>query len=133
MASVIRVDSIQGTNGANYMTNGYNQRPGQIIEYLTSPCDGSTVVGASGTYTWPNVTAYQAVTLSYATASGSGITYTPPAGASKVVYEFSCALGWADAHAISHWKLFINGNEVIYARHNRNGYYPEDKSIFRWV
>jgi hypothetical protein len=133
MASILRVDQIQSANGTPWMSSGYPQRPGQIIECLTSPCDGSTVSGASGVYAWPNVTGMQAITLSYATASGSNIYYTPPTGATKVMYEFSCAMGWADAHAISHWKLFLNGTEVYYARHNRNGYYPEDKSVYRWV
>lgn len=133
MASVIRVDSVQGTNGAVHTLNGYNQRPGQIIECLASPCDGSSITGASGTYTWPNVTGIQAMTTSYASITGSGISYTPPAGTSRVIYEFSCSLGFADAHAISHWKLFIGGNEVVYGRVERGGYYPEDRAHLMWV
>lgn len=133
MASNIRVDNISSANGTAHFVNGYPRRPGQIIEYLASPCDGSTVIGSSGTYTWPSVASFQAMTTSYAVISGSSIAYTPPAGASRVVYEFNCMLGWADAHAISSWRLYLDSVEVAYARTARSGYYPEDRAHLRWV
>lgn len=135
MSSIIQVDQIQTTAGDTMMdTNGLAHfAPGQIIESLCSPCDGSTVVGRSGSYTWPNVTSSQTVTEGYTNAGGSVISYTPPAEATKVVYEYIAHLRWADALAISHWRLYIDGAEVVYARTNRNGYYPEDKQPMVWV
>lgn len=132
MASTIRVDNIQGTNGANYMVNGYNQRPGQIIEYLTNPCDGSTVTGASGTYTWPSVSTWS-LSYSWVDTPGSNISYTPPPGTTKVIYKFDFATWWNSAHAISHHTFYIDGVEVLWSRHSRSGYYHEYRGPFEWV
>ena len=133
MASIIKVDTIQASNGTPLLVNGYPTRPGQIIECLSSPCDGSTVVGLSGSYTWPSVIVGQSLTTTYADASGSSISYIPPSNATKVIYEYTANLGWNNAHAISHWRLYIDGIEVVYARTNRSGYYPEDKTTLKWV
>jgi hypothetical protein len=64
--------------------------------------------------------------------TGSQITYTPPAGASKVVYKFEFAMNWLADHSIQHQKFFIDGNEVVSARMSRSGRYPEDKTPFEW-
>ena len=133
MASIIKVDTIQASNGTPLHVNGYPTQPGQIIECLSSPCDGSTVVGLSGSYTWPSVIVGQSLTTTYADASGSSISYIPPSNATKVIYEYTANLGWNNAHAISHWRLYIDGIEVVYARTNRSGYYPEDKTTLKWV
>ena len=133
MSSILQVDEIQNSVGQTILKNGYTTRPGQIIECLTSQCDGSTVTGLSGSYVWPNVTVFQAIATSYADATGSVISYTPPSGTKKVIYEYSAFLGWNEAHAISHWRLYIDGVEVVYARRNRSGRYPEDTSTLRWV
>jgi hypothetical protein len=136
MSSGLIVDNITNSVGTPLITNGdwnFSGRPGSILECLTSPCNGSTVTGISGSYTWPNVTSFQAITTSYADATGSVISYVPPTGTKKVIYEYSAFLGWADDHAISHWKLYIDGTEVLYARRNRSGRYPEDTSTLRWV
>jgi len=132
-ATVLKSNTIQSSAGTNYIVDGYPRMPGQVIEYLASPCDGSTITGASGSYVWPNVTGIQAMTTAYAVITGSSIMYTPPAGTSRVVYEFDCSLGWADAHAISHWRLYLAGVEVLYARVERGGYYPEDRARLRWI
>ena len=62
--------------------------PGEIIETLVGVCDGNPVTVKSGTYTLSNVNATQAAGDSYATISGSSIEYTPPAGTTRVCYEF---------------------------------------------
>ena len=133
VSSNVRTNTIQGYGGTNYIVDGYPRMPGQVIEYLASPCDGSTITGASGSYTWPNVTGGQSMTTSYQVITGSSITYTPPIGTSRVIYDFDCSLGWADAHAISHWRLYLAGVEVVYARVERGGYYPEDRARLRWI
>jgi hypothetical protein len=135
MVSIIKADTIQGTSGATHFSNGYPQRPGQVIEYLSSPCDGSTITGYNGTtYTWPNVTGQQADTsYAYADMTGSSISYTPPTGTTKVVYRFEWSAYWLDAHAITHNKFFIDGTEVLWARHSRSAYYHENRTPFEWT
>jgi hypothetical protein len=131
--SQLRVANVANAGGTNVLVNGYPTQPGQIIEYLTSPCDGSTVIGRSGSYTWPNVTTQQTLTNSYADITGSSIAYTPPAGATKVIYRFNFAMNWVQDHAITHNKFLIDGVEVLWARQARSGRYPEDKVSFEWV
>jgi hypothetical protein len=133
MASTIKVDNIQNSAGTNLFVNGYPRQPGQVLEILTGPCDGSTITVGSGSYTLPNVSATQSLTTTSTTVTGSSIVYVPPAGTTRVVYEFNCALGWADAHAISHWRLHLDGTEILYARTERGGYYPEDRADMKWV
>ena len=62
--------------------------PGEIIETLQGVCDGNDVTVQSGTYTLADVDALQAAGNNYATISGSSINYTPPAGTTRVIYEF---------------------------------------------
>ena len=132
--SILKVDEVQNTAGTVILSSdGYTYQSGQIIEVLTGVCDGSSVTVKSGTYTLPNVTTGQLLSTTYADVSGSSIDYTPPAGASRVVYEFSHQHAWSDAHAISHWKLYIDGTEVTAARHNLSGYYPERFEHHMWV
>jgi hypothetical protein len=132
MASTLRVDNIQNSSGTNLFVDGYPRKSGQIIEMIASPCDGSTVTGASGSYTFENVTTQQGVTSSYADITGSSITYTPPAGATRVIYRFTWAGYWVNNHGINHYKFFIGGNEILYARHNRSAMYSEDRYTFEW-
>lgn len=131
--STLRVNNIDNTAGADILVNGYPRLPGQIIEYLSSPCDGSSVTVASGTYTFQTVTGVQAlVANTFNDITGSTITYTPPVGTTRVIYKFYYALGWDQDHAISYHKFFIDGVEVTNAKFNRSGRYPEDKYAFEW-
>lgn len=134
MASTIKVDNIQNSAGQDLMVNGYPRQPGQIIEYLSSPCDGSVVTVASGAYTFPNVTGQQVITSTYTDITGSSISYTPPPGTSRVIYKFSFSTYWQNiAHSISHFKFFIDGSEVVYARHNRSSDHEERMATFEWT
>jgi hypothetical protein len=107
-------------------------RKGEIIEVLTSICDGSSVEVESGTYVFPTATTLQ-LSTSYQDIPGSTITYTPPTGTRQVIYEYEHQLSWTDAHAISHWKLYIGGSEVTGARTSLSGYYPERREHHTWV
>lgn len=134
MASIIKVDNIQNTAGETVLSNGYPTQPGQIIEYLTSQCDGSQLTGLGGTFTWQDVTAFQNTTNAYVDATGSSIAYTPPPGTSKVIYQFTFAYAWQSVqHSIQHFKFFIDSNEVLHARHNRSANYYESRYTFEWV
>jgi hypothetical protein len=113
--------------------NEYLYRPGSIIEQISSPCDGSIVKGLSGEYTFPNVTGGQGVSYTYVDVNGSVLSYKPPEGTKQVVYRFNSQVQWVSAHAIGHFKFFIDSDEVLYARHERSGYYYVDRTTFEWV
>ena len=85
---------------------------GQILEIVSSVCDGSTVNG----YTFQNVSASQEFTTSYADVTGSSISYTPPAGTTQVVYEFNYHLGFKTIINFS-IKIFIDSDEAVYGRY----------------
>lgn len=125
-------DFINSTAGTSLYVDGYPRQPGRVIEYLSNPCDGSSVTVGSGTYTMENVTTVQVGSVTYVPVTGSFISYCPPPGTKTVIYRFNYSSYWQDAHAIAHMKFYIDGYEVLYARHNRSGYYMEYRNTFEW-
>lgn len=132
--SNIRTNTIQNLQGNNLFVNGYPRQPGQIIEYLTSPCDGSTVTGESGTYTLQAVTGVQNLTDTFTDITGSTITYTPPAAATRVLYRFNVMIGSNNTQTINAWRLMVDGTEITYAKraYSAHSYY-DDGSQFEWT
>jgi hypothetical protein len=126
---------VGGVPQVTFDSQGFlNLRPGTVIESLWSLCDGSSHVLSTGTYTVGNVTAQQGITNSYADITGSTITYTPPSGATKVVYRFTYSSYWANgSHSILHNKFLIDGIDVTHSRHNRSATYNEQRYTFEWV
>lgn len=133
MVAVAKVSQIQNANGNVLLDNGYPRQPGRIIEVLTSPCDGSEVKVASGTYRFENITTQQVTTTAYQKLTGSYIRYVPPVGATRVTYNFQCNSYWVTDHAINHYKFYIGDEEVYYARHCRSGRLMEDRLVFDWT
>lgn len=131
----LRVDTLNTTAGTTWLVNGYPRMPGRIIEMLSSPCDGSIVTVGSGTYQFELVTGQQTWSTVYQTITGSSILYQAPIGATSVRYNFQFASNWGGtaAHAINDYKFFVDGAEVTKARHNRSGYYLEDRCTFEWT
>jgi hypothetical protein len=110
------------------------KRPGEIIESISGPCDGSTINTYLGSVTFQNVTAAQACIANvFNDTTGSVISYLPPPGTKRVRYIFNFAMGWDQDHAISYHKFYIDGVEVTNAKFNRSGRYPEDKYSFEWT
>lgn len=128
-----KIDIVQNTSGQELLVDGYPRQPGRIIEYLTGMCDGSTVRVASGTYRFQQVSAAQISTTTYTTIRGSVIDYVPPIGTTAVTYRYHFTSYWDTDHAINDYKFFIDGEEVLFARHNRGGRYIEDRYTFEWV
>ena len=126
MASVLKVDSIEPANSVTGLK-------GMPIEVLAGVCDGTAVTVQSGTYTLQDVTGVLSIPTTYTDVTGSSIDYTPPNGTSRVIYEFMHQLSWTSDHAISHWKLFLDGAEVTDARHSLSGRYPERIEHHKWV
>ena len=88
----------------------------QVLEQFYTPCDGSTIATSAGNITVGNVTAAQTSTSTLTDVTGSSITYTPPTGATQVIYEFWFHYMWVDNRNISHFPLYIAGVEVSDAR-----------------
>jgi len=144
MTSILKVDRIESRESGGNVTFGSpinpdgfssNYRPGEIIETLGGVCYGQTIIGTSGTYTWPNVTAKQDQTASYASVTGSQISYTPPSGTKHVNYRFQYKFQPdATEHNIGHYYFAIDSVEVLHSRFStsaNNAY--EDILNFDWV
>ena len=131
--SKIFVDTIEPKTSGKVVF--INKGKGQVLEVLTSLCDGSTVEVASGSYTFQNVTAVQNGTTSYEDLTGSTLSYKPPTGTKKVIYEFTYMISrTSDAGPLGHHKLFIDSVEVTNARWNTgmNGMYGLMQT-FKWI
>ena len=104
----------QHANGTIYVANAPSgtstavvTRDGQVLEELVGVCDGSTV----GSYTWPSVIAVQATTTTYTTLSGSEIAYTPPTGATEIIYSLTIAASTSATSGVFHVRLMVDGVE----------------------
>ena len=130
--SQLFVDSIEPKTSGEVVS--INRGKGQVLEVLTSLCDGSTVEVTSGSYTFQNVTALQAGTTSYVDLTGSTLSYKPPTGTKKVIYEFTYQIALADNAPLGHHKFFIDSVEVTNARWNAgmNGMYGLMQT-FKWI
>ena len=117
-----KLPGADGTSGQAMVTDGNGAlsfgayAPGSLIETITGQCDGRVVVGASGSYTFQNVTAHQTTTDSFLDLTGSTISYTPPSGIKKVVYRFSTYHSATSYSGIAYMKLLVDGTEVTQGR-----------------
>ena len=131
--SQLFVDSIEPKTSGEVVS--INRGKGQVLEVLSSLCDGSTVEVTSGSYTFQNVTALQEGTTSYVDLTGSTLSYKPPTGTTRVIYEFTyMASRTSDTGPLGHHKFFIDDVEVTNARWNvgANGLYGTMQT-FKWI
>lgn len=135
-----------GLGGANYGTagqvlksNGSSAVPSwsggaqRVLEVVASPCDGSTISSSNGDVTFQNVTGVQNLSTTFTDVTGSKITYTPPTGTTQVIYEFNFQMSRLDALAISHYRMYIAGNEVTYARSEIAAEDGSVRTTIRWI
>ena len=126
-------DSITIAGNGNVTIKGLSSS--NILEKIGGMCDGSTRTTRSGaTFTLPNITAVQTInTTSYTDVDGSTITYTAPTGCIGVYYEFLHFAGWNDtAHSIQHYRLYLDGTEVVHGRFTHAAQYMESKPMLSW-
>ena len=109
ITSSVKTANIVNSTGSVVSVDGYPRQPGQIIQHLTAPCNGRTV----GPYTWPNVTSILSLTTTYQDVTGSVLSYTPPAGTNTVLYRFSWLIRFSSYSGISHYRFYIDSDEVI--------------------
>ena len=128
MSSKILVDEIAPKTSGGVVIGASN-----VLEMIPMLCDGGNYTGISGTYTPTNVTAAQALTTSYATVTGSQISYTPPSGTTCVIYDFNFQFAFYDANGIAHFRFYIDSDEVTNQRLNLSGQYPEIMPTLRYV
>lgn len=108
-------------------------KPGQIIEYLSRPCDGGNLVGQMGTFPTAAVNAVQNSTSTWVDVTGSVISYQPPPGATTIIYRFYFHHGHRDANCISSFSLFLGGAEITHARIALQSYtYYNERMLMEW-
>ena len=131
MTSIIKVDEIQSKTG----TGPTNLGGGQVLEILSSVCDGSSITVGSGTYVFENVSAKQSLTTTHADVTGSSMNYTPPSGTTRVEYDFNFFVS-RDASissAICHFKFVLDGVDVNHSRTTYRTSNLEHRQSFKWV
>ena len=104
-----------------------------IIEMLSSPCNGTQVTVPSGNYTMADVTAIQNLTQSYVDISGSSISYTPPSGTTRVIYRLNYHMSYGASYGALHTKFFIDSDEVTDARATWYGNVLAIKNTFEYT
>ena len=113
------------TDGSGNLSFGAGGNTGslQVLEQFFSPCDGSVIATSAGNVTIPNVTAYQSMTSSMATLTGSEISYAPPTGTTQVIYTFHFVQGSDNARndAIFSGQLQIDGSTITSSRFTQRG------------
>ena len=105
---------------------------GAVIEKVGGHCDGRTITFQQGSSTLQNVTSAFTLTTNYVDFTGSPISYTPPAAAKSVVYEFTSYHSQTDNNNIHHIRFYIDSDEVTEARTTESGGYEGTQTIWRW-
>ena len=106
---------------------------GEIIECLSGLCDGRTVVGQSGSYTWPNGTQHVPSTT-YVNLNGSVISYTPPTGTNVVKYELVYHTSYySSAPPLFHLRFYYDGTEVTVGKYSQYQYYDGGVTPYKMV
>jgi hypothetical protein len=89
-----------------------------VLEQIVYYADGKTVVTGAGNFTAPNITATTGVTSnSFIDSPGTNIDYTPPADATKVIYEaFIQCRYYNDTHMSPSWYVELDGTQITQTR-----------------
>ena len=104
------------TVGADLIATKQNGCERIVLEQFFTPCDGSVIATSNGNVTVGDVNAAQDISTSYADVTGSSISYTPPTGTTQVIYEYLFQYTGIDAQPITHFKLFLDSDEVAQGR-----------------
>lgn len=108
-----------------------------VLEIVQGSADGRTITVNDNSYVLQNVTSKQFGTTSYATVTGSPITYTPPADAKSVLYRFD--MKWGSRYntnntrgstGISHYYIDIDGTVITKSKTTISGNYSGNHAHF---
>jgi len=112
-ASALDVNGTLAVNGTITKTQ-YN--PGEIIETIQTRADGQNVRVLSGTYSIQNVTSQQDIGTTHTIVTGSSISYKPPPGTTRVIYEFYVYVKYKDTDALIHFAGRLDETQVSHSR-----------------
>jgi len=136
--SAANLTSIPAANIVGVATGGF-KRSGetslQVLEQFFSPCDGSTIATSGGNITLSNITARQQLTSSFATLTGSSISYVPPSGTTQVIYTFQFVIASdGDNDGLFHAGFTVDGTEATDARFTErlSSNYWDTTCTFTW-
>lgn len=106
--------------------------PGGVIEKFGGMCDGRIVNTIAGPVTLPFLSSWtDYTTTTYTDLDGSSISYTPPAGTTAVIYEFSFHGAYYNTYnPLFHLKFFIDSDEVRYG--GRRSYYNSNDQDYHF-
>jgi len=108
-----------------------------VLEIVQGSADGRTITVNDNSYVLQNVTSKQFGTTSYATVTGSPITYTPPADAKSILYRFD--MKWGSRYntnntrgstGISHYYIDIDGTVITKSKTTISGNYSGSHNSF---
>ncbi len=104
----------------------------KVLEEFYSVCDGSVIALQDGNHTLTQPTVYD-TTDSFVDVVGSSISYTPPAGTTQVVYEYSLQVSYSNGGPILSFALYLDSDEVTNFRFVRRASDDlEDRLIIKW-
>jgi|TARA_R100000329_G_C7617627_1_gene219411 hypothetical protein len=105
----------------------------QVLEKISSPCDGTTFATAQGNVTVANTTSSQSLASSETFLNGSGIGYTPPANTTTVIYRFIFSQAKAgDTNSGGIYRFKIDDVQVGDARFVSRFNVDTDLITFQW-
>jgi hypothetical protein len=116
--NVIASDPTADTHLATKAYVDHVDQPGQVIEMLSSFCNGSTLTGrptsngTERTFAWPDVTTGVNMDTTYR-VYGSEISYQPPSNWNTIVFKYNCTTSDQSSHALFHVRAYIEtGNDT---------------------
>ena len=105
-----------------------------ILEILSSPCNGTAVTVPSGTYTMPDITSRQRLPTSYEDITGSSISYTPPSGTTRVIYKYIFMTQYDGTNYNGlHIRFYLDGTEVTDGRTTFYGNYLSGRFEYQYT
>ena len=105
----------------------------RILEQISAPCTGESVMTSFGPRVIQDAgTAGYQLTTTYVDLLGSVITYRPPTGTHTVIYKFSFMVSNHDADGISHYRFYVGGNEILWARYTVRADDFQNRVVFEW-
>ena len=119
--SAANLTSIPAANIVGVATGGF-KRSGesslQVLEQFYLLADGRSVSTSNGTVTTTNVTAEQTLTDSFVAATGSSLTYQPPAGTTELIYEYEFMVDETNAsdRYLFVYHVDIDGTAILESR-----------------
>jgi len=105
---------------------------GNILEQIVYYADGKTVTTSAGNFTAPNITNITAVTSSsFVENTGCAVSYTPPAGTTKVYYEAAVQLRYYpnDTHISPSYYVALDNTLITQTKRTQLQQYTYEMNV----